>query len=83
MKGSAILNFGSIGAGSNVARTVALAGATQVGAAYASPQLSLGNGNLHWVATISASNQITVTVLNHTGGAITPNTVKWNLACIV
>lgn len=83
VKTSALLNFGTVNANSSVARSVALTGAQQIGAASASPQLSLGNTNLHWMAQIQSSNQITVTLINSTAGNITPNVVKWNLACVI
>lgn len=83
VKTSALLNFGTVNANSAVVRTVALTGAQQIAAASASPQLSLGNSNLHWMAQVQSSNQITVTLINSTAGNITPNVVKWNLACVL
>jgi hypothetical protein len=75
------LNFGSIAPGGSVQRNVQVAGAGQQGAVSASPQLSLGAVPLAWSAQVSGSGVVTVTLVNHTTGTVTPNVVKWNVTC--
>ena len=79
---SAKLVYTSIAAQTCQERTATLLGATTQQTAAASPQVALGNVNLHWSAYVSKANTVTVRVCNITGGAITPNTVKWNISVV-
>ena len=79
---SALLNFGSIPAQSVVERNINLLGANQNLVPHASPRNSLGNVNLTWSAYIVSNGVVTVKLSNPTTGAITPNTVTWNVVCI-
>jgi hypothetical protein len=75
------LNFGSIAPGSSVQRNVQVAGASQQSSVSASPQLSLGPTGLAWSAQVSGTGVVTVTLVNHTTGTVTPSVVKWNVSC--
>lgn len=84
VKATPILNFGSIPANGFVERAGTVTGATQQGAVHASHQLQLGNNNLIIAAAyVSGKDQVTVRLYNPTANPITPNTVKWNLACVL
>jgi hypothetical protein len=71
------LNFGAIGAQTGVERTVRCNGASQQSVALANPINNLGNTALVWCAWVSAADQVTVRLVNPTGGSITPNVVGW------
>lgn len=83
LKGSAVINFGSIPAHSAIERTITLLGANTSGAVSASPQLGLGNSNLVWSAQSTGKDKILIRVANPTAGPITASTVKWNIFCIL
>lgn len=79
---SALLNFGSIGPQSVVERSINLLGANQNLVPHVAPRNDLGNINLTWSAYIVSNGVVIIRLSNPTTGAITPNTVTWNVVCI-
>lgn len=74
--------YTSISAQTGQEQTFAVTGAAVTGIAMASPTTGLGNTGLAWVAWVSASDTVTVRIINPTSGALTPDAVNWNIVVI-
>lgn len=84
LRGSAVLHFGTVSANSTVTRSFTLLGVTSGAAVSASPTLILDSSHqLGFQAWAPSKNTISISVTNPTTGAITANTVKWTVFCIL
>lgn len=75
---------GQIGGQAGVDRTVTVTGAAVGDVAMASPQTTLGATGiaLVWCAWVSSANTVTVRLVNSGTGAVSVNTVAWNVVVI-
>ncbi len=74
--------YTSISAQTGQEQTFTVTGAAVTGIAMASPVTDLGNTGLTWSARVSATDTVTVRIVNATSGALTPSAVNWNIVVI-